>query len=179
MNALGLSGDLQLFHLNANQLFSSLVGGIIGLGLSEAAYMAEIARAGILSVDEGQREAAAALGMSNRLSMRRILLPQAMRVIVPPTGNEAIAMLKDTSLLLAVPVTAELFYQLQAIGARTFQGFATSVAATIWYLIICSILMYFQMHIERYFGRGVGNRPPTTDKGVRARLLGLAGAGPR
>jgi polar amino acid transport system permease protein len=176
MDLLGFSGDLTLFSLDANRLFSSLVGGIIGLGLSEAAYMAEIARAGILSVDQGQREAAAALGMSNRLSMRRILLPQAMRVIVPPTGNETIAMLKDTSLLLAVPVTAELFYQLQAIGARTFQGFATSVAATIWYLIICSVLMYIQMHIERYFGRGFGS-PSAPREGVRSRLLGIAGGG--
>ena len=176
MDAMGLNGTLVAFHLDANQLFSSLIGGIIGLGLSEAAYMAEIARGGILSVDEGQREAAAALGMSNGLAMRRVMLPQAMRVIVPPTGNETIAMLKDTSLLLAVPVTAELFYQLQAIGARTFQGFATSVAATLWYLIICSILMYGQMHIERYFGRGVGNRP-TTRKTSRSELEGATEGG--
>ena len=94
--------------------------------------MAEIARAGILSVDTGQMEAAQALGMSRGKAMRRVVLPQAMRVIVPPTGNETIAMLKDTSLLIAIPVGTELFFQLQAIGARTFQVFPILVAATLY-----------------------------------------------
>ena len=107
------STDLGFATLDANRVFVGVLGGIIGLGLSEAAYMAEIARAGILSVDPGQREAACALGMSNGKAMRRIVLPQAMRVIVPPTGNETIAMIKDTSLLIAIPVTTELFFQLQ------------------------------------------------------------------
>ena len=117
---LGLSGDWRFLTLDANALFAGLVGGVIGLAASEAAYMAEIARAGILSVDPGQMEAAQALGMSRGKAMRRVVLPQAMRVIVPPTGNETIAMLKDTSLLIAIPVTTELFFQLQAIGSRTF-----------------------------------------------------------
>ncbi|MGN6253232.1 MAG: amino acid ABC transporter permease [Marmoricola sp.] len=176
MDALGLSGNLTFLHLDANQIFGGLVGGIIGLTLSEAAYMAEIARAGILSVDEGQREAACALGMSNGLAMRRVVLPQAMRVIVPPTGNETIAMLKDTTLMTAIPVSAELFFQLSTIGAREFQTFAVSVSATIWYLIICSVLMYVQMHIERHFGRGFGGRPPgAAAQGLRAKMLGLGG----
>ncbi|GMA88566.1 hypothetical protein GCM10025868_38160 [Angustibacter aerolatus] len=104
---LGVDGSLRLHTFDANAIFSGVIGGIIGLGLSEAAYMAEIARAGILSVDNGQREAAEALGMSRGRTMRRIVLPQAMRVIVPPTGNEAIAMVKDTSLLIAIPVSTE------------------------------------------------------------------------
>ena len=116
---LGLSQDFTFFTLNVNQFSSTLIAGIIGLGLSEAAYMAEIARAGILSVDKGQAEAAQALGMSSGKTMRRIVLPQAMRVIVPPTGNETIAMVKDTSLLSAIPVITELFYQTSAIGNRT------------------------------------------------------------
>ena len=120
---LGLSGDWRFLTLDANQIFVGLIGGVIGLAASEAAYMAEIARAGILSVDQGQMEAAQALGMSRGKAMRRIVLPQAMRVIVPPTGNETIAMLKDTSLLLAIPVGTELFFQLQAIGTRTYQTF--------------------------------------------------------
>ncbi len=91
--------------------------------------MAEIVRAGIQSVDAGQTEAAAALGMSRGQMLRRIVLPQAMRVIVPPTGNETIAMLKDTSLVAFVPVTTELFFQLKAIGSRTFQVFPMLVAA--------------------------------------------------
>jgi polar amino acid transport system permease protein len=160
MHWMGFDHGLVLFSLDANTLFSSLIGGILGLGLSEAAYMAEIARAGILSVDEGQTEAASALGMSGPQTMRRVVLPQAMRVIVPPTGNETIAMLKDTSLLIALPLSTELFFQLRAIGARTFQTFAVAVSATIWYLLICSILMYIQMHIERYFSKGFGTRAP-------------------
>jgi polar amino acid transport system permease protein len=172
----GVSGDLAFTTVDANKLFSGLFCGMLGLGLSEAAYMAEIARAGILSVDPGQREAASALGMNNSLAMRRIVLPQAMRVIVPPTGNETIAMVKDTSLLIAVPVSAELFFQLQAIGSRTFQTFPVAVAAVIWYLIICSVLMLIQSRVERYFGRGFGGRAPSgKDATTRAKLLGIGG----
>src|SRR4029079_13150861 len=117
--ALGVNSGLTFPSLNVNALSNSIIAGIIGLGLSEAAYMAEIARAGILSVDKGQNEAAAALGMNRGQAMRRIVLPQAMRVIVPPTGHETIAMVKDTSLLSAIPIITELFYQTSAIGNRT------------------------------------------------------------
>ncbi|MCW2754724.1 MAG: transporter permease [Marmoricola sp.] len=179
-NLFGASGDLAFAHINANNLFSGVFCGMLGLGLSEAAYMSEIARAGILSVDPGQREAAAALGMSDGKAMWRIVLPQAMRVIVPPTGNETIAMVKDTSLLIAVPVGAELFFQLQAIGSRTFETFAVDVAAVIWYLIIGTVLMIIQSRIEKYFGRGFGGRAPSAkDQAARAKMLGLAGEGPR
>jgi polar amino acid transport system permease protein len=174
----GGTGDLAFTTVDANKIFSGVFCGMLGLGLSEAAYMAEIARAGILSVDPGQREAACALGMSNGLAMRRIVLPQAMRVIVPPTGNETIAMVKDTSLLLAVPVGTELFFQLQAIGSRTFQTFPVAVAAVIWYLIICTVLMVIQSRIERYFGRGFGSKP-SKQHGARTRLLALDGGTPR
>ena len=160
--------------IDANRVFVGVLGGIIGLGLSEAAYMAEIARAGILSVDPGQREAASALGMSNGKAMRRIVLPQAMRVIVPPTGNETIAMTKDTSLLIAIPVTTELFFQLSSIGSRTYQTFPVLVAAVIWYLIVCSVLMVVQSRLEAYFGRGFGTNTATPGGGARARL-GLGG----
>jgi polar amino acid transport system permease protein len=171
MSFFGLNGDMTVAHLDANHLFGGLLGGIIGLGLSEAAYMAEIARAGIQSVDAGQREAAAALGMSPALGMRMVVLPQAMRVIVPPTGNETIGMFKDTTLMTAVPVTIELFYQLNAIGSRTFEVFSTSVAAVLWYLIICSVMSYIQMHIERYYGRGVGTTKRRQKKRLRAVAL--------
>ncbi|MGN6780063.1 MAG: amino acid ABC transporter permease [Marmoricola sp.] len=170
MSALGLHGDLGFATLDANRIFGGIVGGIIGLGLSEAAYMAEIARAGILSVDPGQREAASALGMSSSMAMRRIVLPQAMRVIVPPTGNETIAMVKDTSLLIGIPVSTELFFQLTSIGSRTYQTFPVLVAAVIWYLIICSVLMAIQSRLESYFGRGFGGRPPGVG-GARRRAL--------
>ena len=134
--------------------------------------MAEIARSGIQSVDKGQAEAAEALGMSSGKAMRRIILPQAMRVIVPPTGNETIAMVKDTSLLSAIPIITELFYQTRAIGTRTLQIMPALVGATLWYLIICSILMVGQYYLERYFGRGFGGGPAKDDRAARP-----AGAG--
>jgi polar amino acid transport system permease protein len=110
------------------------------------------------AVDPGQQEAASALGMARGTTLRRIVLPQAMRVIVPPTGNETIAMLKDTSLLAFVPVTNELFFQLQAIGARTFQVFPMLVAACLWYLALTSVLMVGQFYVERYFSKGFGTK---------------------
>ena len=145
-----------LLHARLNVISTTIWVGILGLGLSEAAYMAEIARAGILSVDKGQAEAAQALGMPPGKTMRRVVLPQAMRVIVPPTGNETIAMVKDTSLLAAVPVITELFYQSYQFGSRSFQIMPGIVAATAWYLIVCSILMVGQSRLERYYGRGFG-----------------------
>ena len=148
------------------------VVGIIGLGLSEAAYMAEIARAGILSVDNGQREAAQALGMSNGKAMRRIILQQAMRVIVPPTGNEAISMVKDTSLLTAVPVTAELFNQAQNVANNTYKVMPSYVGALMWYLILCTLLMLLQSWLERRFARGFGAQGTTTG-GFRSRLSSI------
>ena len=159
---LGLSGDWRFYSVDANTLFSGLVGAIIGLAASEAAYMAEIARAGINSVDKGQLEAARAVGMSRGLAMRRVVLPQAMRVIVPPTGNETIAMLKDTSLLIALPLSTEMFFQLSQIGARTFQLFPVFVAATLYYLIATSILMIGQAYLEKRFGRGFGTTVKST-----------------
>ncbi len=129
---------------------------MLALGLSEAAYMAEIVRAGIQSIDPGQSEAAVALGLSRSQVLRRVVLPQAMRVIVPPTGNEVIAMVKDTSLVAFVPVTGELFFQLQAIEARTFVVLPVLVAAVLWYLILCSVLMVAQFFVERHFSRGYG-----------------------
>ncbi len=172
---LGLSGDWRFVTFDANLLFGSLAGGVIGLAASEAAYMAEIARAGILSVDKGQLEAAQALGMSRGKAMRRVVLPQAMRVIVPPTGNETVAMLKDTSLLSAIPVGTELFFQLQAIGSRTYQTFPVLVAATLYYLIVSSILMVGQTYLERRFGRGFGTTV-TSDKQQAAAGLAAGNA---
>lgn len=163
---------LEFYTINVNAFSSTIIMGIIGLGLSEAAYMAEIARAGILSVDKGQTEAAQAIGMSPRKIMRRIVLPQAMRVIVPPTGNETIAMVKDTSLLVALPVIVELFYQTQAIGNRTLQIMPALMAATMWYLVVCSVLMVGQYFLERRFGRGFGESRPRTKA---RRLLSKAG----
>lgn len=170
---LGLSSDLTILTLNVNEISSTLIWGIIALGLSEAAYMAEIARAGILSVDDGQREAAAALGMSPSLSMRRVVLPQAMRVIIPPTGNETIAMVKDTSLLAFLPLGTELFFQAQAVSSRTLRIMPSLMAATLWYLVITTVLMIGQYYLERHFGRGYGaTREQAKDTVKKNRILG-------
>ena len=158
---LGITFDGRFAGLSARDLVTGVVAGTAGLALSEAAYMAEIVRAGIQSVDPGQTEAAQALGMSRIQVLRRIVLPQAMRVIVPPTGNETIAMLKDTSLLAFVPAS-DLFFQLQAVGNRTFQIFPMLVAACLWYLAMTSVLMVGQYFLERYFGRGFSGRAPRT-----------------
>jgi polar amino acid transport system permease protein len=155
---LGVHVHGTIWGVNGNDFFAGFRAALLGLALSEAAYMAEIVRAGILSVDTGQMEAAQSLGMSRGLAMVRVVLPQAMRVIVPPTGNETIAMLKDTSLVIAVPVSNELFFQLEAVGHRTFQIVPMYVAACLWYLALSSVLMVGQYFLERRFSRGFGQR---------------------
>lgn len=169
--------DVHFYTLDVKSVSNGILVGVLGLGLSEAAYMAEIARAGLLSVDTGQHEAASAIGMSRGKAMRRIILPQAMRVIVPPTGNETIAMVKDTSLLSAVPVTTELFFQANAVANSTYLVMPALVAAVIWYLIVCSILMIGQTMLERYFGRGFGGRTGASKQTFRSRMLSLRGGG--
>ncbi|PTA45236.1 amino acid ABC transporter permease [Micromonospora sp. RP3T] len=160
--------QLRLFGFSSRDILTGFMAGLLGLALSEAAYMAEIVRAGIQSVDPGQTEAAQALGLSRGQLLRRVVLPQAMRVIIPPTGNETIAMLKDTSLLLYVPVSVELFFQLDAVGKRTFQIFPMYVAACLWYLFLTSILLVGQYFLERHFGKGYG-----TSGRARMRLRGM------
>jgi polar amino acid transport system permease protein len=170
MGLFGFDGDLRFLGLDGNAIFAGFTAGLIGLVLSEGAYMAEIVRAGIQSVDPGQAEAASALGMSRGATMRRIVLPQAMRVIIPPTGNETIAMLKDTSLLIAVPVTSELYFQLHAIGSRTFQIIPLAVATILWYLALSSVLMVAQYFLERRFSRGFGSRETRAQRSARRAL---------
>jgi polar amino acid transport system permease protein len=148
--------NTQFYSIKASDLLAGFVAGMLALGLSEGAYMAEIVRAGVQSIDPGQAEAAVALGLSRGQVLRRVVLPQAMRVIVPPTGNEVIAMVKDTSLVAYVPVTYELFFQLNAIKARSFVVLPVLVAAVLWYLVLCTILMVGQFFVERHFGRGYG-----------------------
>ncbi|OKH70691.1 MULTISPECIES: amino acid ABC transporter permease [Mycolicibacterium] len=131
---------------------------VLGLGLNEAAYMAEIIRAGINSVPEGQTEASVALGMSWGLTMRRTVLPQAMRVIIPPTGNEFISMLKTTSLVTAVPYSFELYGRSKDIGVALFQPVPLLLVASTWYLAITSVLMIGQYYLERYYARGASRK---------------------
>jgi polar amino acid transport system permease protein len=148
-------------HLDANQLITPMTAAILGLGLNQGAYMSEIVRAGILSVDHGQTEAAEALGITRLQTMRRVVLPQAMRVIIPPTGNETIGMLKTTALVSVISVP-ELLYSAQIIYARTFETVPLLIVASLWYLLITSILTVGQYYLERRFARGnQRNLPPT------------------
>lgn len=148
-----------LYSLPTNDVVTPLTAAILGLGLNEAAYLAEIIRAGIISIPQGQHEAATSIGMTRRQAMRRVVLPQAMRVIVPPTGNETIGMLKTTS-MVSVIALSDLMYSAQSIYSRTFEVIPLLITVSIWYLALTSVLSYGQSHIERYFGRGEqGHRP--------------------
>ena len=159
--SLGIPFGPELVHGDANTLITPFTAAILGLGLNEGAYMAEIVRAGIISVDEGQTDAAQALGMTRLQTMRRIVLPQAMRVIIPPTGNETISMLK-TSSLVSVIAYAELLYSVQLIYSVNFKQIPLLLVASIWYLIFTSILSVGQYYIERHFGRGSSRNAPMT-----------------
>jgi polar amino acid transport system permease protein len=125
----------------------------LALSLNEGAYMAEIVRAGITSVDSGQLEAAESLGMTRWLAMRRIIIPQAIRVIIPPTGNEFISMLKNTSLAYAIS-TQEIFFQTDQLANATFRYFEPLTIVSLYYLAMTTVATYAQGHLERYFGRG-------------------------
>lgn len=159
---------------------SFFILAIIGLALNEAAYLAEIVRAGILSVDSGQEEAAIALGMSWPQSMWRVVIPQSMRVIIPPTGNEVISMLKTTSLVTAVPFTLDLFARSRDISVETFTPIPLLLVASTWYLAITSVLMVGQFFLEKRFARGIGDARPVTGPGstVIAELTAPASARP-
>ena len=142
---------------NANHIITLFVAAILGLGLNEGAYMAEIVRAGIISVDEGQHEAAHSLGMTRLQTMRRIVLPQAMRVIIPPTGNETISMLKTTSLVSVIAYT-ELLYAVQLIYSVNFKTIPLLIVAALWYLFFTTILSIGQYYIERHYARGTSGQ---------------------
>ena len=152
---IGIPFGPTLVTLNANALISPFVAAILSLGLNEAAYMAEIVRAGLLSVDVGQTEAALALGMTRLRTLRRVVLPQAMRVIIPPTGNETIGMLKTTSLVSVIAYT-ELLYAAQLIYAVNYRTIPLLIVASLWYLLVTSVLTVGQVFVERHFRRGFG-----------------------
>ena len=161
--SLGIPFGPQFVHFSANTLIKTFVAGVLALGLNEGAYMAEIVRAGIISVEEGQTDAAQSLGMTRLLTMRRIVLPQAMRVIIPPTGNETISMLKTTSLVSAIALAPpELLGAVENVYDRTYQVIPLLLVASIWYLILTTVLTVGQYYLERYFGRGATRDLPET-----------------
>lgn len=152
-------GGPTLASWSTNSVITVTSAAILALGLNQGAYMCEIVRAGILSVDEGQLEASLALGMTRRRAMRRIILPQAMPVIIPPTGNNAIALLKDSSLVSVISMK-ELLYQAQLIYSAQFNTIPLLVVVCIWYLAMTTVSSIGQYYLERRFGRGTTRNPP-------------------
>ncbi|MFF5792044.1 amino acid ABC transporter permease [Paeniglutamicibacter sp. NPDC012692] len=152
--ALGLPfGGPSIVLGSANVLITPLGAALLGLSLNEAAYMAEIIRGGIGSVDRGQYDASKALGMNGSKLMRRIILPQAMRVVLPPTGNQVISMLKGTS-LVSVLAISDLLYSAQIIYSENYQTIPLLIVASLWYLLMTTVLSFFQEKLERHYGRG-------------------------
>jgi polar amino acid transport system permease protein len=150
---LGIPFGPAFIHINGNDFITKFVAAMLALGLNEGAYMSEIVRAGIISVDEGQFDAAKAVGMTRGQTMRRIVLPQAMRVIIPPTGNETISMLKYTSLASVIALN-ELLYSGQLIYDVNYKVIPLLIVVSIWYLVCTTVLSIGQYFLERHYGRG-------------------------
>jgi polar amino acid transport system permease protein len=150
-----------VWHTDTNSAITPFVAALLGLGINEGAYMAEIVRAGIGSVDQGQTEASHALGMTQGLTLRRVILPQAMRVIIPPTGNEFVNMLKSSSLASAAQYT-ELLRVTQTVAGSNLELIPMLFVAAIWYLILTSVFSVGQYYLERRFARGAQRELPPT-----------------
>lgn len=169
-------GGPELFGASTNSVLTLWTVALLGLALHESAYMAEIVRGGLLSVPKHQTEAAAALGMNNLMAFRRIILPQALRVIVPPTGNQVIGMLKYSS-LVSVIALPDLLYSAQMIYTQTFETIPLLIVVSFWYLLCTTILTVVQQRIERYYGRGVAGHQITAQ--IRGKKRSLRSTGKR
>ena len=150
-------GGPDLYSISTNSVITGFVAALLGLSINEGAYMSEIVRAGLQSVPAGQREAAESMGMSRTQVMRRVVLPQAMRFIIPPTGNQFISMLKTTS-LVSVIAGADLLTVAQRLYLKNFEIIALLIVASIWYLILTTLASIGQHFIERHYGRGYGTQ---------------------
>ena len=170
--------DITFARYQTTQLMGPFMAAVLGLMLNQAAFCSEIIRGGILSVDQGQLEAAAALGLPRRRQATRIVLPQAMRSILPTGFNEIIGLAKGTSVvyILALP---ELFYTIQVIYRRNLEVIPLLMVATVWYLVILSVLSFAQYHIERHFARGALRQlPPGLFDRFRGRRQAPTGPAP-
>jgi len=169
--SLGVPFGPALVHFNLTTWLTPFLAASVGLALNEGAYMSEIVRAGLISVDEGQNEAAQSIGMTRLMALRLIVIPQAMRVIIPPTGNETISMLKTTS-LASVVVVAELTFTVEQIYSANYKTIPLLMVASLQYLWVTSVLMVGQYYLERHYARGsVRQLPPTPWQRVRRGLL--------
>ncbi|WP_330287776.1 amino acid ABC transporter permease [Streptomyces sp. NBC_00576] len=149
------------WSIDSNTLIGTIGAAIIGLTLHQAAYAAEIVRGGVIAVDQGQLEAAAALGIPRLRQIRRIVLPQAMRAILPTAGNEIVGLLKGTSVVYVMAIS-ELFYQAQVIYGRNGRVIPLLLVATAWYVVLTSLLTVAQYYVERHYARGANRTPPPT-----------------
>lgn len=173
--SLGVPFGPALFTLNTVNLIGATTAAVIGLALHETAYAAEIIRGGLLSVPHGQTEAAQALGLSRFRTFRRIVLPQAMRSIIPAAGNMLVGTLKGTS-MVSVLAVGDLLYAVQLIYNRTYQVIPLLLVATVWYAIVTSLLSVAQYYIERHYARGADRQlPPTPRQRLVAWWRGPAG----
>ncbi|MFC9689573.1 amino acid ABC transporter permease [Kribbella sp. NPDC056951] len=165
--SLGIPFGPEFVHFSTNNLFGPLGAAVLGLALHQAAYAAEIIRGGIISVDAGQVEAAAALGIPKLRQFFRIVLPQAMRSILPNGANEVISLFKGTS-IVSVMAIPELFYQVQVIYGRNSRVVPLLMVATVWYIVLTTLLSIAQFYVERHFARGTARSlPPTPIQRVR------------
>jgi polar amino acid transport system permease protein len=158
---LGIPFGPVFWSVDSDSLIGTIGAAVIGLTLHQAAYAAEIVRGGAVSVDPGQLQAAAALGIPRLRQIRRIVLPQAMRAILPTAGNEIIGLLKGTS-VVSVMAIGELFYQAQVIYGRNGRVIPLLLVATAWYVVLTSVLSVVQYYVERRFARGADRTPPLT-----------------
>jgi polar amino acid transport system permease protein len=154
---IAIPGGPVLYSVPTNTLISGFTAALLGLGLNEGAYMSEIVRTGLLAVDHGQTEAAQALGFTRLQTLRRVVLPQALRIIVPPTGNQLISMLKTTS-LVSVIAGGDLLTQAQNLYSSNFYVLELLVVASIWYVLLTSIASVGQFYLERHLAAGVGKK---------------------
>ncbi|MER5864122.1 amino acid ABC transporter permease [Kitasatospora sp. NPDC002040] len=158
---IGIPFGPTVFSFETMDLLGALGAAVLGLALHQAAYAAEIIRAGVISVEQGQLEAAAALGIPRLRQIRRIVLPQAMRSILPNAGNEVISLFKGSSIVYVMAI-GELFYQVQVIYGRTGRVVPLLMVATVWYVVLTTLLSFGQYYLERYFARGSQRTPPPT-----------------
>ncbi len=159
--SIGIPFGPSFFSFDVNATISGMAAAVIGLGLHQAAYSAEIIRAGILSVDQGQLEAAAALGIPKRRQFFKIVLPQAMRGILPNAANEVISLFKGTSIVSTMAI-AELFYQVQVIYGRNGRVVPLLMVATVWYILLTTVLSIVQYYVERHYAKGAVRTLPLT-----------------
>lgn len=173
--SLGIPFWHSYLQIDSVHLFTPFTAALVALGLNEGAYMSEIVRGGILAVDEGQVEAANSLGLTRFQTLRLVVLPQAMRVIIPPTGNEVISMLKTSSLASAVAVV-ELLKAAQNIYSATYEVIPLLIVASLWYLLITTIFSIGQYYVERHFSKGsLRSVPLTPFQRITRDIQGIAG----